>query len=120
MVHLPLKGSSEVINEVLSGRVQAAMVSAFSIQPYKGDSRIKWLGTTGPQRSSQFADLPTLAESGFPQFQWSVWAGLLAPAGTLQLGLTYIPMPVSQFDILLREDWRQSSTAIEQMKITLD
>ena len=145
MVHLPLKGSSEVINEVLSGRVQAAMVSAFSIQPYKGDSRIKWLGTTGPQRSSQFADLPTLAESGFPQFQWSVWAGLLAPAGTLpvkiqemhkalsnvtnraqmktrfeQLGLTYIPMSVSQFDILLREDWRQSSTAIEQMKITLD
>ncbi len=145
MVHLPLKGSSEVINEVLSGRAHAAMVSALSIQAYKNDSRIKIMGVTSPDRSANFMDLPTVAESGFPQFQWSAWTGLLAPAGTptnkieeireafrkvtsepeiklrfQQLGIPFKTMSVAQFDIFLREEWRQATVLIPQLKIKPD
>lgn len=145
MVHMPLKGTSEIINEVLSGRVQAAMVSTLSIQAYKADQRLKLLAVTHAHRSAQFADLPALAESGLPGFKWTSWAGLLAPAGTpkdkLQelnnavnkvlskpqmkkrlevLGIMLSPLSVDQFDSLLRDDWRQSLGLISQLNITLD
>jgi tripartite-type tricarboxylate transporter receptor subunit TctC len=145
MLHVPLKGTNEIINEVLSGRVQAAMVAALSIEAYKNDPRIKLLGITGRHRSSVFPDLPTLIESGFPSFQWYAWSGLLAPAGAplintqemhrafmkiseepkiktryQQLGVVYRPMSMAQFDFLLREDWLKSSALISELNIKLD
>lgn len=145
MVHLPLKGTGEIINELLAGRVQAAMVSAFSMQPYKADSRLTILATTDTLRSEQMPELPTMHETGYPHYKWTVWTGLLAPAGTpisvvqninravakvfeepqtiarfQQLGLTIRPMPVSQFENLLRDDWRQASAQLTQFKGSLD
>jgi tripartite-type tricarboxylate transporter receptor subunit TctC len=145
MLHVPLKGTNEIINEVLSGRVQAAMVAPLSIEAYKNDPRIKLLGTSGRHRSSLFPDLPTLAESGFPSFQWSVWSGLLAPAGAplnkteemhrafmkiseepqiktryQQMGVVHSTMSKAQFDVLLREDWLKSSALISELNIKLD
>lgn len=145
MVHLPLRGTNEVINEVLSGRVQAAMVSSLSIQAYKADPRIKLLGTSGPHRSSYLFDLPPLSAVGFPRFQWVSWAGFLAPVGSpaeqilafsrafsrvindpqmksriLQLGLDHNVMSPSQFDRFLRDDWKRSSDLISELKITLN
>jgi tripartite-type tricarboxylate transporter receptor subunit TctC len=145
MLHLPMKGTNEVINEVLSGRVQAAIVSSLSIQSYKADPRIQLLGIASAHRSAQFAHLPTLAESGLTQFQWTAWAGLLAPAGTPasmigqmnrafnklsnetpmrtrleQLGTTHNPMTALQFDTFLRDNWLQSSALISKLNITQD
>ncbi len=145
MVHLPLKGTNEVINEVISGRVQAAMVSALSIQPFKTDPRIKLLATTGPQRSEYFPKLPTISEFGFGKFKWIAWTGLLAPLGTPegslqnmnhavskvlkdpqmksrfgQLGVSPSTMSNQDFNKFLREDWTHSVAWVSQLKITLD
>jgi tripartite-type tricarboxylate transporter receptor subunit TctC len=145
MVHLPLKGTGEIITELLSGRVQAAMVSAFSMQAYKSDLRLKMLASTDTRRSDQVPDLATLHESGFPHYKWTVWSGLLAPAGTpievvhdinravarvfedtsvqtkfQQMGLSIRPMAVAQFESMLRDDWRQVSAQQAHIKVSLD
>jgi tripartite-type tricarboxylate transporter receptor subunit TctC len=145
MAHIPLKGTGEIINEVLSGRIQAAMVSSLSIYGYRADPRIKLLATSGSRRSEFFADVPTISEGGYPQFKWLVWAGLLAPAGTpndkvddmnravakvvndsvmktrfTQMGISPKSLSRSQFDNLLKDDWLQASPLIEQFKILQD
>lgn len=145
MVHLPLKGTGEIISELLAGRVQAAMVSAFGMQAYKADPRLKMLATTGTRRSDQLRELPTLHESGYHHYTWTVWTGLLAPAGTpigvlqdinraagnvfedpptkarlQQLGFTIQSMSVAQFESLLRDDWRQASAQLAHFKGSLD
>lgn len=145
MVHLPLKGTGEIINELLAGRVQAAMVSALSMSAYKADPRLKMLASTDTRRSEQLLELPTLHESGYLHYKWTSWTGLLAPAGTpigvLQdinravalvfedpptkarlhkLGFTVRPIPVAQFESLLREDWRQASDQLARFKGSLD
>ena len=145
MVHLPLKGTGDIINELLAGRVQAAMVSAFSMQAYKADPRLKMLATTDTRRSDQIPELPTLHESGYPHYKWTAWTGLLAPAGTpiavlqdinraaakvveepqtkarlQQLGLTIRSMPVAQFESLLRDDWSQTAAQLTHIKNPLN
>jgi tripartite-type tricarboxylate transporter receptor subunit TctC len=145
MVHLPLKGTGEIINELLAGRVQAAMVSAFSMQAYKADARLKMLASTDTRRSDQVPELPSLHESGYPHYKWTVWTGLLAPVGTpvtavqdinravakvfkepetqarlQQLSLTIRTMPVAQFERLLRHDWAQIAAQLANIRDSLD
>lgn len=145
MVHLPLKGTGEIIHELLAERVQAAMVSSFSMQAYKADARLKMLASTDTRRSDQVHAVPTLNESGYPHYKWTVWTGLLAPAATpiatvqdinravtkvfeepetkarlQQLGLTIRPMPVAQFERLLRDDWAQIAAHLANIKDPLD
>lgn len=145
MVHIPLKGTGEIIRELLAGRVQAAMVSAFSMKAYESDPRIDLLATTDSQPSSAFAQRPTLAQAGYPQFRWVSWTGLLAPRGTPEdkvqqvnravahilqdpallarfheSGISSKAMSASGFDELLHDDWIQSSSIMRRFKITLD
>jgi tripartite-type tricarboxylate transporter receptor subunit TctC len=145
MVHLPLKGTGEIISELLAGRVQAAMVSSFSMQAYKADPRLKLLATTDTLRSDQLPELLTMNETGYPNYKWTAWTGLLAPAGTpisvvqeinravanvlaepkikaqlQQLGLTIRPMSVALFESLLRDDWLQASNQLRRIKSSLD
>lgn len=145
MVHIPLKGTSEIINEVLSGRVQAAMVSSLSIYGYREDSRIKLLATSDVSHSEFFPHLPTLSESGYPKFKWVAWAGLLAPAATpthkiddmnravakvindsamktrfTQLGISPKSLSRVQFDTVLKDDWLFASPLISQFKMVQD
>lgn len=145
MVHLPLKGTGEILNELLAGRVQAAMISSFSMQAHKADPRLKMLASTDTRRSDQFTDLHTLHESGYADFKWTAWTGILAPTGTpikalldihramakvleepqtkarLQgQGLIIRPMSMAQFDSLLREDWRQASGQLARLKGSLN
>jgi tripartite-type tricarboxylate transporter receptor subunit TctC len=145
MVHIPLKGTGEIINEVLSGRVQAAMVSALSISAYRDDTRVKLLAISGSYRSDFFPSLPTLAESGYSEFEWRVWSGLLAPKATPiekiedinramskvindpamkrrfnQLGISPQSMSRSKFETVLKEDWVQAIPLMTQIKKVQD
>ena len=82
IVHIPLKATGEAVAEVLSGRAQAVISASIGALPFVKDSRIRLLATTGRQRSKFLPDLPTVAESGLPGYEFDSWFGLLAPAGT--------------------------------------
>jgi len=81
VVHVPLKATGEAINEVLSGRAQAVIAASIGALAFAKDSRIRLLGVTSPQRSKYLPDLPTIAESGLPGYQFDSWFGFLGPAG---------------------------------------
>ena len=80
VVHIPLKATGEAINEVLSGRAQAVIAASIGALSFVKDSRIRLLGVTSPQRSKYLPDLPTIAESGLPGYQFDSWFGFLGPA----------------------------------------
>lgn len=82
MVHIPLKATGEAINEVISGRAQAVIAASIGALAFAKDSRIRLLGVTSPKRSKHIPELPTLADSGLPGYEFDSWFGLLGPAGT--------------------------------------
>ncbi|WP_457279180.1 tripartite tricarboxylate transporter substrate binding protein [Polaromonas sp. P5_D5] len=82
VVHVPLKATGEAINEVISGRAQAVIAASIGALAFAKDSRIRLIGVTSPKRSRYLPEVPTIAESGLPGYQFDSWFGLLGPAGT--------------------------------------
>ena len=82
LVHLPLKATGEAINEVIAGRAQAVIAASIGALPFAKDSRLRLIGVTSPQRSRYLPEVPTIADSGLPGYQFDSWFGLLGPAGT--------------------------------------
>ena len=82
VVHEPLKATGVAINEVISGRAQAVIAASIGALAFAKDSRIRILGVTSKKRSKYLPDVPTIAESGLPGYQFDSWFGLLGPAAT--------------------------------------
>ena len=82
MVHVPFKATGEAINEVLAGRSHAVIAANIGALGYVKDARVRMLGSTGAKRSRFLPDLPTVAESGVPGYEFDSWIALLAPAAT--------------------------------------
>jgi tripartite-type tricarboxylate transporter receptor subunit TctC len=82
IVHVPHRSSGDMRNSVLGGHVQmmfdAITVMAQSVQA----GQLKALGTTGKTRSSVLPNVPTIAEAGVPDYEATIWLGLMTPAGT--------------------------------------
>ena len=97
VVHMPLKATGEAINEVISGRAQAVIAASIGALAFAKDSRIRLIGVTSgttarglPKRSKYLPDVPTIAESGLPGYQFDSWFGLLGPVGTPALEVNRI------------------------------
>jgi len=82
VVHIPLKGTGEAINEVISGRAQAVIAASIGALAFANDSRVRLIGVTSPKRSKYLPAVPTIGESGLPGYQFDSWFGLLGPVGT--------------------------------------
>jgi tripartite-type tricarboxylate transporter receptor subunit TctC len=82
LVHVPYKGTGPALNDLIGGQVQM-MVSTFaSALPHAKSGRLRALAVTSAKRSGAAPDVPTLIEAGVPDFEYSTWYGLLAPAAT--------------------------------------
>lgn len=82
MTHIPFNGSAPAMVDVMSGNSQVVMDLMFSAAPQVKGGKLKAIAQTGSKRSPIMPDVPTVAESGLPGFDVSVWNGLMAPAGT--------------------------------------
>ncbi|HLQ01108.1 MAG TPA: tripartite tricarboxylate transporter substrate binding protein [Burkholderiales bacterium] len=82
MVHVPYKGLSPALSDLLSGQVQVMFSSVVAILPHIRAGKLRGLAVTGSARLPLVPDLPTIAESGFSGYEASSWYGVLAPAGT--------------------------------------
>ncbi len=80
--HIPYKGSAASINAVLAGDVQLTIVDTPPLAGHLRSDRLRALAVTSAKRAAGLPDLPTLAESGVPGYDMSLWIGLFAPAGT--------------------------------------
>lgn len=82
MTHIPYKGSSPAVADVIAGQVPVIFDSVASSTAQIKAGKLKALATTSPKRLAVLPNLPTVAESGYPGFESTAWVGLLAPAGT--------------------------------------
>jgi len=82
MVHVPYKGLSPALTDLLSGQVQLMFSSTVAIMPQVRAGRLRPLAMTGAKRSPAMPEIPTVAESGVPGYETASWYGVLAPAGT--------------------------------------
>ncbi|HKA42489.1 MAG TPA: tripartite tricarboxylate transporter substrate binding protein [Burkholderiales bacterium] len=81
VVHVPYRGSPEVLNDVIAGRLQFAMTPVLVAVPLVRSGRVLAIGVTSTQRLPMVQDVPPIAE-GLPGFEYDGWFGALAPART--------------------------------------
>lgn len=82
LVHVPYKGGSAALNDLLGGQVSLMFVNQVLALPYIRSGKVRALAVADARRSSVLPDVPTFAEGGYPGFEVSVWWGLMAAAGT--------------------------------------
>ncbi|HWI35340.1 MAG TPA: tripartite tricarboxylate transporter substrate binding protein [Burkholderiales bacterium] len=82
LVHVPYKGLGPAFNDVLSGQIPIMFAGLSNTPPHIKAGRIRALAIGSARRSAAMPDVPTMQEAGVPGFDYSAWAGLLAPAGT--------------------------------------
>jgi tripartite-type tricarboxylate transporter receptor subunit TctC len=75
-------GSNQVLTDLLTGRITMAFNVAVTLAPHVRAGKLKAIAVAQPKRANILPDVPTLAESGLPNVDAGIWAGLLAPAGT--------------------------------------
>ena len=128
-VHIPFKGTPEILAESMAARVQYAWVPLVSSVGALKDGRLTALAVSTRARSAVLPDVPTIAEAGFPGAQFDFWVGMLAPAKTprdvltrvnaeivrsqqtaeikdrlTKLGAEAMPMSPEQFDAYIRDE----------------
>jgi tripartite-type tricarboxylate transporter receptor subunit TctC len=80
MTHVPYKGAAPALTDLLGGQVQVVCTSPLPAMPHVKAGRLRPLALTSARRSPMWPDLPTVAESGYPAYQSTLWYALLAPA----------------------------------------
>jgi tripartite-type tricarboxylate transporter receptor subunit TctC len=82
IVHVPYKGGSAAMNDVVSGRIHMIFLGPSILAPFLKDGRVRALASTGTRRTAAYPDVPTLAESGYPDFDIVSWIGLFVLKAT--------------------------------------
>lgn len=79
---VPYKGAAPAITDMIGGQVQLMITALAAVQPYFKTGQLKLIAIANATRAPQYPDVPTIAESGLPKFETSLWYGLMARAGT--------------------------------------
>ncbi len=82
VVHIPYKGVPAATNDLLGGHLHFLFGSPVSTLPHVKSGRLRLLAVTTAKRSAGLPEVPTVAESGVPGFEFTGWMGVLVPAGT--------------------------------------
>jgi len=82
MVHVPYRGAGPAALDVATGRIDFLFVSYASVLPHYLSGKVRVLAVSSAKRLAVVSQAPTMAEAGFPGFEFDTWFGLLAPAGT--------------------------------------
>jgi len=80
MTHVPYKGAAPALTDLLAGNIQVMFDSVGTALPSVRSGMLRALGVSSAHRISDLPDVPTIAESGYPDYLVSVWFGVAAPA----------------------------------------
>ena len=82
LLHVPYANTNAALKDVLSGEVPVLFTFLGTVEAFLRSDQLKALAVTSAKRDARWADIPTVAEQGYPGFDVATWSGLLAPAGT--------------------------------------
>jgi tripartite-type tricarboxylate transporter receptor subunit TctC len=145
LVHVPYKGSAPAMTDLLGGQVQVMVDNLITALPQVKAGKLRALAVTGAQRVPELPDVPTVAESGFPGFEVTVWVGLLTHAKSppeavaklhseiarvlalphvrqrlAEMGGASLPMTPAQFGDFIRQETEKWGTVVRQAGIRAD
>jgi tripartite-type tricarboxylate transporter receptor subunit TctC len=80
--HVPYRGTAPMVNDLLAGTIQFTLTGGPAVLPQAAAGKVRALAVSSRERAAFAADLPTIAESGVPNFEAVQWYGLVAPART--------------------------------------
>jgi tripartite-type tricarboxylate transporter receptor subunit TctC len=145
IVHVPFKGASEVLTAVLGGQVQMYFGDIAGMLPLIREKRLKALALSGATRARELPRLPTMMESGVPDYQVSTFIGVMAPARTppavvtrlsrainhslgtpevvaiaVDLNADVTPMPPEEFGTFLRKEYDKWSEVVRTAGIKIE
>jgi tripartite-type tricarboxylate transporter receptor subunit TctC len=96
MQHVPYKGGSAVIPDLLSGRISMTVTSPATGGVHVNAGRLRAIGVTTATRVPQLPEIPTFVESGFPDFEVNAWYGMLTTGGTPQARVNRLSTALQQ------------------------
>jgi len=145
MVHVPYKGASPALTDLLGGQITIYLSSIPPAVPLIKSGRLKALGVTGSKRTASLPQVPTIAESGIPGYVVDNWYGVVVPAGVPKeiiarlnselvriLGMPDIreryalegsesaPTTPEQFAHLIRDEQQKWAKAVRDAKVQID
>lgn len=145
LTHVPYKGGTQAITDVLAGHIQTVAVNALEVQPHVKAGKLRVLTVLSPQRTGIFPDTPSITEAGFPGFEAAVWYGFVGPAGLpapvvarlhaeiqkalalpevrdrlVSAGGEVLPGPVERFSTLLASEKTRYERLIREARIQPD
>lgn len=129
MVHVPYNGGAPAVADLLGGHVDLSFSNPLSVMPHIATGKLRGLATTGGQRFAGLPGLPTMIESGYPDFNLSAWYGLVAPVGTppeivsrLNVEIVKILKSPEVQDLLLKQGLESAPSTPQEMaaEITTD
>jgi len=82
MTHVPYKGAGPAVADLMGGSVECFFGNTQAVGGLVTGGKLRPLAVTSPRRLSNFPDVPTVAELGYPGFEAATWSGLVAPVGT--------------------------------------
>ena len=94
LLHVPYKGAGPAMIDVMAGHIDLMFGAAGLTEAKAGKVRV--LGVTSAKRSAAAPNVPTLAESGVPGYEATIWFGLLAPAGTMPAIVTRLSNDINK------------------------
>lgn len=110
LVAVQYKGIGPVMTAMMSGEVDSGMLGISTMLPHVKSGKMRALGVTGAKRSSLVPDVPTIAESGLPGYEFEAWYALFAPAKTPRAVISKVNADVNR--ALQQPDVRQRLAAI--------
>jgi tripartite-type tricarboxylate transporter receptor subunit TctC len=144
-LHVPFKGSPEALSEVLAGRIDFSFSALLPAMSLLEDGRLKALAVSSMARATALPNVPTTTEAGYPNSDYSFWAGVMVPKGTprpimetlyretekaLQLpdvkakirtlGADPMPMTSAEFDKLLADEVRINKELVKSAGIKVN
>lgn len=87
ITHIPYKGESAALTDVMAGQIDLIVGNIGAASPLASGGKLRAIAVTSAERSKMLPDVPTVAESGYPGFENTGWFGLMAPAGTPQAAI---------------------------------
>jgi tripartite-type tricarboxylate transporter receptor subunit TctC len=109
IVHVPYKGSTGARADIISGQIDMMFDSVPTMAPTIEAGRVKALGTSGKARSTILPNVPTIAEAGIPDYNATIWIGVMAPAGTPKEIVDLLNREINAILVRpeIKESWRR-------------
>lgn len=105
LTHIPYKGNGPATTDLLGGQVGAMFLQYAVAKPYLDSGKLHALATPGDKRIAALPDVPTIAESGLPDFDVQPWFGVVAPTGTPKSVINRLNKEMST---IMKAPWMQA------------